>query len=245
ILPAGFDWRIEQERGALALGSGYVYVPFGSRAGDCGNYHGYVVAVPTSGSTALKSWHTPDSGSGIWSPGGIVLDNAARVIVTTGNGVSDGCDIVNYNDAFISFPPDLSDTTPPYWMPSDWQNNWCFNDEDLGSATGVLNNNLAFQSGKWGTGFLVDPQNLGGVGGELFAAGDVCRGNHSAANYGSYAYAAPYVYLSCEGHGIVGLQVDTSAKTFSACGSTCSSPSWNSGGTHTMGAPIVAGGLVW
>src|SRR5438270_6802963 len=33
----GFDWRIEQERGALAVRNGYVYVPFGGRAGDCGN----------------------------------------------------------------------------------------------------------------------------------------------------------------------------------------------------------------
>src|SRR4029077_20842896 len=30
-----FDWTIQQERGALAVRSGYVYVPFGGRAGDC------------------------------------------------------------------------------------------------------------------------------------------------------------------------------------------------------------------
>src|SRR5579864_1731008 len=31
----GFDWTIEQERGALAVHGGNVYVPFGGRAGDC------------------------------------------------------------------------------------------------------------------------------------------------------------------------------------------------------------------
>jgi outer membrane protein assembly factor BamB len=45
----GFDWHIQQERGALGVRNGYVYVPFGGRAGDCGNYHGYVFAVPTNG----------------------------------------------------------------------------------------------------------------------------------------------------------------------------------------------------
>src|SRR4029077_3020268 len=33
-----FDPTIENQRGALTLSSGNVYVPFGGRAGDCGNY---------------------------------------------------------------------------------------------------------------------------------------------------------------------------------------------------------------
>ena len=39
-----FPW-IKNERGALALVNGIVYVPFSGHAGDCGNYHGWVVGV--------------------------------------------------------------------------------------------------------------------------------------------------------------------------------------------------------
>ncbi len=35
IAPAGFDWQVQQQRGALAVANGYVYVPFGGRGGDC------------------------------------------------------------------------------------------------------------------------------------------------------------------------------------------------------------------
>jgi hypothetical protein len=75
---------------------------------------------------------------------------------------------------------------------------------------------------------------------------DVCYGNHSDANFGSYAYAAPYVYLSCDGHGLVGLKVTSTAPvSFSACDATCASPTWKAGGTTSFGPPIVAGGVVW
>ena len=47
--PAGSNPAVEQERGALSLGSGYVYIPFGGLYGDCGSYHGYVVGVPVAG----------------------------------------------------------------------------------------------------------------------------------------------------------------------------------------------------
>ena len=49
--PQGSDPRVEQQRGALTLTAGRVYVPFGGLFGDCGAYHGYVVGV---------SSHTPN-----------------------------------------------------------------------------------------------------------------------------------------------------------------------------------------
>ena len=64
-----FDWRIQQQRGALTVANGRVYVPFGGRAGDCGAYHGWVVGVPTNGSTTLNVFHTPTTASGIWAAG--------------------------------------------------------------------------------------------------------------------------------------------------------------------------------
>src|SRR5437868_3647294 len=88
----GFDWKIQQERGALAVANGYVYVPFGGRAGDCNDgsilFQGWIFGIPTSGSTTLAEWNTGGSGgSTVWAPGGVVVDDTTgKVFITTGNG---------------------------------------------------------------------------------------------------------------------------------------------------------------
>jgi len=249
---SGFDWTIQQQRGALALHNGYVYVPFGGRAGDCGAYHGFVVGVPTSGSTTLPVYQTPSTGSGMWAAGGVVVDDATgNVFAATGNGVSGGCSAVNQNDAVVRLSPTLG--FQDYFMPQDWQANWCSNDQDLGSAGPLLiSPNLLFQAGKWGGGFLLNPNSLGGVNGQVFPApspsysqAEVCFGNHSDATFGSFAYAAPFVYLECEGRGLVALNVNTGAPSFSQCDAACAAPDWHAGGAATFGPPIVAGGAVW
>jgi FG-GAP-like repeat/PQQ-like domain len=259
IAPAGFDWTIQQERGALAIANGFVYVPFGGRWGDCGVYHGYLVGVPTNGTTTLAVYQTPGSGNGYWSAGGVVVDDATgNVFETSGNGnTGNGCNTVaggapQYeNDAVVRLSPTLAHLDS--FMPNDWQPNWCSNDQDLGSASAVLlSPNLLFQAGKWGGGFLLNPNSLGGVDGQLFptpkpatyAQTEVCFGNHGDATFGSFAYGAPYVYVGCEGRGLVALNVNTSTNSFSAC-TTCASPDWNAGGSATFGPPIVAGGAVW
>jgi len=110
-----------------------------------------------------------------------------------------------------------------------------------------------FMAGKRGGGFLLDPTNLGGVDGQLFptpkpaaySQAEVCLGNDSAATYGSFAYAAPYLYVECEGRGLVALQVNTTTKTFVPCPSGCAAPDWNVLNGTTFGPPIVAAGAVW
>ena len=252
IAPTGFDWSIQQERGALALANGYVYVPMGGRLGDCGSYNGWVIGVPTSGSGSLIWYKTAGSGSGIWGAGGPVVDGSGNVYAATGNGVSAGCSSVDQNDAVVRLSSTLA--LQDYFMPNDWQANWCLNDQDLGSAGPLLiSSSLLFQAGKRGGGFLLNPASLGGVDGQLFptpkpatyAQADVCRGNQSDATFGSFAYAAPYVYVECESNGLVAMNVNTSTKAFNVCDATCGSPDWNAGGTATFGPPIVAGGAVW
>ena len=255
---SGFDWHIEQQRGALALHNGTVYIPFGGRAGDCGNYHGFVFSMNIATGAMGTPYITPGSGAGFWTAGGVVIDDSTgKVFETSGNGVGSGCAAntngtpTYENDAVVRLSAALAHEDA--FIPQDWQANWCANDQDLGSASMVLiSPTLAFQAGKWGTGFLVNPQSLGGMDGQLYPTpkpagyveANVCRGNHSDANFGSYAYAAPYVYLSCEGNGLVALQVNTSTPSFSNCDATCAGPSWDAGG-FSPGPPIVAGGAVW
>src|SRR4029077_19401568 len=158
---------------------------------------------------------------GFWTAGGVVADNSTgKVFETSGNGTGGsgsgaGCPAnvdgtpTYEHDAVVRLSSTL--VHEDAFIPQDWQNNWCLNDQDLGSASMVLiSPTLAFQAGKWGTGFLVDPQALRGMDGQRFptpypatySEANVCRGNHSDANFGSYAYAAPYVYLGCEGNGL-------------------------------------------
>jgi hypothetical protein len=251
LKPTGFDWTIQQERGALAMSTDgtHVYVPFGGRAGDCGPYHGWVDGVPTNGTAPNELYTTPSTGEGIWASGGVAVDSATgNVFFATGNAIP--CTGAITSDSVIKTTATLA--TPTFFRPQDWSAHWCAPDLDLGSATPVLiSPSLIFTSGKYGQGFLLSASTLGGTDGQLFPAktpyvgADVCGGSHSDATFGSFAYAAPYVYLQCDGGGLVGLKVNTSTPSFSLCGSSCASPSWNSGGSLTFGPPIVAGGAVW
>ena len=45
----GEDPQVHQQRAALALYQGRVYIAYGGLDGDCGNYHGKVVAARTDG----------------------------------------------------------------------------------------------------------------------------------------------------------------------------------------------------
>ena len=255
ISPSGFDWKIQQERGALALANGYVYVPFGGRAGDCFDgstpYYGWVVGVPTDGISSQNVFKTPSGAESVWSPGGVLVDDVSHnVFFATGNAIP--CSGSTLSDAIVRVNPTLGSTT--FFEPNDWQSNWCNPDSDLGSATPVLiSPTLMFTAGKHGGGFLLDPTNLGGVDDQLFptpkpaaySQADVCFGDTSAATYGSFAYKAPFIYLECEGQGLVALNTNTSTPSFSPCNAACAAPNWHVGAGKLYGAPFVAAGAVW
>ncbi len=246
---SGFDWSIQQQRGALAVANDYVYVPFGGRAGDCGSYHGWVVAVPTDGVSALKSLRRrqPPKASGRraewwWTT------RRTTSFFATGNAIP--CSGSQMSDAIIRTSPTLA--SPSFFEPNDWQVKRCAPDSDLGSASPVLiSPNLMFTTGKHGGGFLLDPNSLGGVNGQRFpppagyVQADVCAGNHGDATFGSFACAPPFVYVECDNHGLMALNLNLAATSFSCCGSSCGAPDWRAEGRTTFGPPIVAAGAVW
>ena len=52
----------EQQRGALAVAGGNVYIPFGGLAGDCGQYKGAVISLKANGrlgATVMGGSHQP------------------------------------------------------------------------------------------------------------------------------------------------------------------------------------------
>src|SRR6267154_4494123 len=79
--------RYDQQRPALTIGGGRVYVAFGGLYGDCGPYRGSVVGVPLSGSGALISYVVPTPREGaIWATGGPVTGPDGTLYVSVGNG---------------------------------------------------------------------------------------------------------------------------------------------------------------
>lgn len=79
-----FTAATQNQRGALALLNGVVYVPDSGHFGDCGDYHGWVVGVPIADPASAKAWRTRAKGGGIWAPGGIASDGKS-IYVATGN----------------------------------------------------------------------------------------------------------------------------------------------------------------
>ena len=171
-----FAAALQNQRGALALFAGRVFVPFGGHFGDCGAYHGFVVGLSVSEPRTAASFETRARGGGIWAQGGVSGDGKS-LFAATGNTFR----ATSWGDgeAVLRLGPDLA---PPheardFFAPSDWRD-LDRRDLDLGgtaptpvdvvSATGARK--LIFAIGKTGEAYLLDRDNLGGIGGALMSA---------------------------------------------------------------------------
>jgi hypothetical protein len=170
-----FDARDQNQRGALSIFDGTVYVPFGGHFGDCGQYHGWVVGVSLKEPHKVASWATRGRGGGIWAPGGISSDGKS-LFVTTGNtlGVTSWAD----GQGVFRLAPDLHRSqdkrdffAPPYWRQLDET------DADLGGTNpvpldlpdGAGTQPIILALGKDRHAYLLDRDDLGGIGGGLVA----------------------------------------------------------------------------
>jgi hypothetical protein len=226
--PPGADPIVQQQRSALALANGTVYVAYGGLDGDCGQYHGWIVAAAASNGATGATYQVPTQREGaIWAPAGPALDSAANLYVATGNGSS--TTNFDYGDSVIKLSPDLK--VLDWFAPTNWaQLNRT--DLDIGSISPLLlPNGLVFQIGKGGEGYLLRADHLGQVGGQAYEA-PVCAGGYGA--FGSTAFAAPYIYVPCR-NGMVALKLGSSASFSTA---------WT-GPTSAPDSPVVAGGVVW
>jgi outer membrane protein assembly factor BamB len=194
-LGGSFDPATQNQRGALALFAGRVYVPYGGLAGDCGVYHGTVVGISTTDPGKVVRFSTRARSGGIWAQGGVTSDGKSLFVATGNTGLAkewgDG-------EAVLRFPPDLARPVAArdYFAPSNWKD-LDDHDLDLGgtapipldvpSANGVKKLILAI--GKDGYAYLMDRDNLGGIGGEL-ASAHITTGS---------AIASPVVWSGADG----------------------------------------------
>ncbi len=168
-----FDSLVQNQRGALALLNGTLYVPYGGHFGDCGNYHGVVVGLPLSNPQAVFAWRTRARGGGIWAPGGLASDGQS-LYAATGNTEQ----ATSYGDGegIFRLAPDLqhSGDTADFFAARNWRT-LDANDLDIGGTNPLLVDlptdsgiqPIVLALGKDGRAYVVDRNNLGGIGGQL------------------------------------------------------------------------------
>src|SRR5438132_1860659 len=170
-----FNTRYQNQRGALVILDGRVYVPYGGHYGDCGDYRGWVVGIRLRDARDVVSWSTRGRGGGIWAPGGIASDGRS-LFVATGNTI----DLTTWSDgeAVFRLAPDLhrDDSPQSYFAPSDWRT-LDDRDADLGGTNPLPidlpgaggSAALLLALGKDARAYLLDRNRLGGIGGSLLS----------------------------------------------------------------------------
>jgi polyvinyl alcohol dehydrogenase (cytochrome) len=215
----------DQQRAALTLDQGRVYVAFGGLEGDCGPYRGSVAGIPVSGHGAMVSYAVPTAREGgIWGAGGPVVAPDGTIYVSVGNGAAlappfDG------SDSVTALSPLLRRTG--LFAPATWAADNA-SDRDLGSAApSLLGNGMILADGKNGNAYLLNAHHLAGVGSQV-AEAPVC------AAFGGMATVGTVVYVPCEGGGMAAVNTSGNAVTVL----------WR-GPAAAAGSPVFGGGAVW
>jgi outer membrane protein assembly factor BamB len=224
--PVG-DSTAHQQRGALTLLNGRVYIPYGGAFGDCGQYIGQVISVNESGAS-MQSYAVPTTReAGIWEPAGGVVEPNGNLLYVSGNGAAAGTGATyDGSDSVIELSPSLKQTD--LFAPSDWatQNNA---DDDLSSMNASLVGGYIYANGKAGVGYVLQPGHLGGVGGQIAELS-----SNNCQPFGGSAVVGSTVYLPCS----------SGPQAVSIASNGTPTQLWKST-APAAGSPVVGGGAVW
>jgi outer membrane protein assembly factor BamB len=223
IVPAGERVIYLQQRAALAMANGRVYVGYGGLAGDCGVYHGWLVGIAEAGTAAKVQFDTTphSTGGAIWQGGGgPSVDTAGNIYVTTGNPNSAGP--APWAEAVVKLGPNLA--TPPL---AAFKDTAAVGDEDLGTGDAILlPGNQLFAVGKTHIGYLLHQSDLTRV---ARITGTVCGSDPDGGS--AFDVATDSVYVPCRGGGIQQVNLRTHAL------------GWRAGAAN--GAPTMVNGALW
>jgi len=173
VVPGFYPPTLENQRAALLLNDGTVYVAYGSYGGD-GDYRGWLFGYD---STSLQQSGvfdvTPDTSlGGIWqSGGGPSADSSGNVFVVTGDGTFNANrGETSYSDSFLRFGPAAGlSTVADYFTPCD-QATLQTEGLDVGasapvllpdSAGSVLQPHLLIGGSKGGSLYVVNRDDMG------------------------------------------------------------------------------------
>jgi outer membrane protein assembly factor BamB len=223
---AGVSARDMQQRGALAIADGRVWVSYGAQAGDCGNYKGRVVGVPLSGGNDVIFYSPPTQrGGGIWNPAGPTVTPNGDLLVVSANGAAFPGDSYDHTNTVLRLNGHarLVDS----FAPTDWAAN---NQGDVGlgsQGVALVGRKWAVLGGKSGPVYVLRLNHLGGIGGQV-AEQNICP------SYGGAAVDGNVVYLPCT-DGVRAVRVSGAGQLRVL---------WHAA-TSITGSPVIGGGRVW
>ena len=163
-----FDSLRENQRPALLLNNGVIYLAFASH-GDQAPYHGWVLGYNATSLQQVMAYCDSPNGAqgGIWQSGlGLAADATGNVFFMTGNGTFDAdTGGLEYGDSIVRLAP--GGTILDYFTPHD-QNVMNSNNWDLSSSGPMLLPDqpgavphLLVAAGKTGTLYLVNRDSMG------------------------------------------------------------------------------------
>ena len=161
----GFNALMQNQRPAIMLANGMVYVGYASHC-DKEPYHGFLMAYDAKTLKQVSVLNTSPTGSeaSIWQSGqGPAADEEGNVYVVTGNGSWDG--VKNFSESFMKLTPKLELLdwfTPTNHFDLDRRDN----DLDSSGATLIPGTHLVLGGGKEGVLYTLDMRKLGHLGDE-------------------------------------------------------------------------------
>jgi hypothetical protein len=264
-----FDSPVQNQRAALALLGGKLFVPFGGHLGDCGGYHGWLVGISTTAPTQVSAWATTAFAGGVWGSSGIASDGTSLFVATGNTKATAGSGPTGSSptswgggEAVIKFPATLVQpalaTTTDYFFPSNWPT-LDNNDTDIGGSGPVLftvpganPSALAMQLGKDGKAYLLNRANLGGMDAAPLTGATVSTSTVIQASVAYTTATATYVVLKGNGVGCpTGQSGGLTAVKVSAASPPALSVAWCGGGTVSSSPSVSvtsgagANAVVW
>jgi hypothetical protein len=254
-----FDSPVQNQRAALTLLGGKVFVSYGGHIGDCLGYHGWIVGVTTAGAPQVSAWATTAFAGGIWGSSGLASDgtslfaatgNTKAMASSGGGGTTPGNGNWGGGEAVIKFPTTLvqpaATQVSDYFVPAGWPN-LDTADDDIGGTGAVLfdvpgatPSKLAMALGKDSRAYLLSQANLGGLDAQPLAGAAVANGNIINAAVAYTTSLATYVVFRGAGAGCpAGQSGGLTAIKVSAASPPALSIAW-CGGVAATSSPSVS-----
>ena len=219
---AGVDASAMQQRGALTVAGGRVWVPFGGLAGDCGAYKGRLVGIKLDGSGSGIAYTVPTTReAGIWAPPGPSFDGQS-LYAAVGNGEAVAPSAYDDSDSILKL--DTSASLLQYFAPTTWAAENAA-DLDLGSQGPAIVGRWLFAAGKSGKAYVLSRGTLGGIGGQVSTRA-LCT------SFGGTAVVGSRVFVPCT-DGVRAVSIDAAGRMRVL---------WHAA---VSGSPVVGGGRVW
>jgi hypothetical protein len=198
-----FNTKYQNQRSALSLANGIVYVAYGGFIGDCNDYHGWVVAIDAADASKTGAWATAGKGEAIWAAAGFASDGTNIFPVTGNNTGSAASRDASDSEAILKISGlaqyQRSDATQFY--PAAWKS-MDSADADLGGSNSMLiripgstPEKVLVTIAKDGKMYLVDPANLGGSDGHVA----VLEAASPSMPRGNGVKTAPTAYTTAKG----------------------------------------------